>query len=572
MSATATGRKFETIDRGVRAAMAKATQGLSPYAIAAALVDWAVHYAISPGAQMDVAARLMESARRIGLYAAARAAGQKPEPPFDTNGWTVWQKDGLWSELPLDLVRQCYLAITDASLLAATAPRGMEKIDRTRMAFLTRQMLDAFAPHNNPLVNPDIWRQTLAEGGMNLWRGMNNAVDDMRRRAEHQPPAGAEMFRVGHDVAVTPGTVVFRNELIELIRYAPATSGVVAEPLLIVPAWIMKYYILDLSPHNSMVRFLVGQGLTVYMISWRNPTPEDRNISFDDYRTKGVMAALDVISRVHGDQRIHACGYCLGGTILSIAAATMARDGDKRLQSLTLLAAQTDFSEAGDLMLFVDESQVAFLEDLMWDQGVLDTWQMSGAFQILRSNELIWSRIIREYLLGQRDPMTDLMAWNADQTRMPSLMHAQYLRGLFLENRLTAGRFAVGGKVIALRDIDAPVFLVGTEKDHIAPWRSVYKFRLFSDTEVTFALTSGGHNAGIVSEPGRANRTYHIATARHDDKYVDPDTWLAHAERREGSWWLAWAEWLNSRSTPGRTAPPAATAGLGPAPGTYVLG
>jgi polyhydroxyalkanoate synthase subunit PhaC len=564
---------FEAVDRSLRAALARLTQGLSPYALAAAYTDWGVHYLRSPGTQTDVSLRLLESAWRITLYAAARFQGQSAEPPFDINGSTSWQKDGLWSQFPMDIVRQWHMALTDAAVLAAIAPRGMETIDRTRMAFLTRQIMDGLAPQNIFFLNPDLWRQTLTQGGANLWRGWSNAVEDLRRQAEGRPTVGSEAFKAGETVASTPGRVVFRNQLMEVIQYMPTTDLVHAEPILIVPAWIMKYYILDLSPHNSLVRYLVGQGFTVFMISWRNPTAEDRNTSFDDYRTKGVMAALNVISSILPERPIHACGYCLGGTILSIAAATMARDGDTRLCSLTLLAAQTDFSEAGDLMLFVDESQVAFLEDMMWDQGVLDTHQMAGAFQILRSNELVWSRIIHDYILGERSPMTDLMAWNADQTRMPYLMHAQYLRSLFLENRLTAGRFAVEGKVIALRDIDAPVFIVGTEKDHIAPWRSVYKFRLFADTEVTFVLTTGGHNAGIVSEPGHAGRSFHIATAGHSDKYIDPDSWLKHAENREGSWWTAWAAWIAAKSGLEMVPPPdpGRIPSLEPAPGRYVF-
>ena len=296
----------------------------------------------------------------------------------------------------------------------------------------------------------------------------------------------------------------------------------------------------------------------------------------DDYRRLGVMDALDAVSSIVPGQPIHACGYCLGGTILAIAAAAMARDGDDRLASMTLLAAQTDFSEAGELMLFIDESELSYLEDMMWEQGYLDTKQMAGAFQLLRSNDLIWSQMVEHYFLGKDGSMSDLMAWNADATRMPFRMHSEYLRALFLENRLSRGRYAVDGKAVALRDISAPIFAVGTRKDHIAPWQSVYKIHLLADADVTFVLTSGGHNAGIVSEPGHRGRGYQIERLRADGKYLPPEDWAAQAPAKNGSWWPAWHEWLaelddTRQAPPVMGAPKAGYPVLSDAPGTYVL-
>ena len=422
---------------------------------------------------------------------------------------------------------------------------------------------------------PSIRIAPIVPSGANLVRGALNFVEDCERAVSGKPPIGAECYRVGEAVALTPGKVICRNRLIELIQYAPTTDSVGAEPVLIVPAWIMKYYVLDLSAHNSLVRYLIGQGHTVFMISWRNPGAEDRDLGLDDYRRLGIMAALDAISAILPERQVHAAGYCLGGTLLAIAASAMAREGDWRLASVTLLAAQTDFTEPGEIMLFLNETEVAFLEDMMWERGYLDSGQMSGAFQMLRSNDLIWSRMVHDYLLGRRQEINDLMAWNADGTRLPYRMHSEYLRRLFLGNDLAQGRYEVDGRPITISDIRVPVFAVGTARDHVAPWISVYKIHLLTDTDVTFVLTAGGHNAGIVSEPGHPGRSYQIATKRESDMHVDPETWAAATPRRDGSWWPEWAEWLQRQSTCQVPPPPMGAPAVGyppleDAPGRYI--
>jgi len=552
--------------------IARFTGGISPHAEADAWFDWCSHFTRAPGRQLELLALGAVLAARLAALTLGSALPLLKAEPIDHRF-----DDEAWQKFPFLWWQQAFLAQEEWWRSATRPLRGMKARDAERVGFMIHQYLDAFSPSNVPWMNPVVIERTVSERGANLVRGATNLLEDWVRALTMTPPQPNESFKVGETIAATPGQVIFRNELMELIQYNSTTPDVLAEPILIVPAWIMKYYVLDLTTQRSLVRYLVDRGITVFMISWLNPTSANRDVSLDDYRTKGVMAALAAINAVVPDRKVHACGYCLGGTLLAIAAATMARDGDDRLKTITLLAGQTDFSEAGELMLFVDESQIAFLEDMMWDQGVLDSSQMSAAFRALRSDDLVWSKMTRNYLLGERELTNDLLAWNADVTRLPYLMHSQYLRGLFMENRLTSGRFAVEGGVIALKDLRIPMFVVGTETDHIAPWQSVYKVHLFTNNELTFLLTNGGHNTGIVSEPGHRDRHYDIATRKAGDRYVDAATWRSRARRIEGSWWPEWESWVTARSDPQRIAPPSMGAPargivpLCPAPGTFVL-
>ena len=443
------------------------------------------------------------------------------------------------------------------------------------MNFVGRQALDTMAPSNFLMTNPIALKETIREGGVNLVRGALNCATDFGRQLRGERSEAESAFKPGETVAVTKGVVVKRTSLAEIIQYSPTTASVRPEPVVITPAWIMKYYILDLRPENSLIRHLVDAGFTVFCISWRNPTSEDRNVGFDDYRREGVATAIAAALDITGASRVHLVGYCIGGTLAAITAAAMARDNDDRVRSLTLFAAQTDFEEAGELKLFIDDSQLALLEDVMWRQGTLESKQMAGTFDLMRSNDLIWSRMIEHYLMGEPERVDELGAWSSDATRMPYRMHSEYLRKLYLDNDLAEGHFRLEGRLIALQDIRAPVFVVGTERDNVAPWRSVFKIYFLTDTNVTFALVNGGHNRGIVAPPGDVERHFRIATTSAKDPRPDPEAWAAAADTREGSWWPAWFEWLAGHSSR-LVAPPelgAASAGLpplGPAPGEYV--
>lgn len=564
-----------SLDQPLNAALGRVTGGISPTALSQAYIDWAQHLLMSPDKQIELVLKAQRKFLRYIEFSHSACCDPQCAPciaPLPHDKRFAAEE---WQDWPYRLSYQGFLLTQQWWHNATTQVPGVSKHHEQVVSFVARQLLDVVSPANYPATNPEFRKATLESSGQNLVQGALNFVEDWKLALQGERPSAAKQFQIGRNLAVTPGKVIFRNELIELIQYTPASGKVYPEPILITPAWIMKYYILDLSPENSLVRFLVEQGHTVFIISWKNPSVEDRELSLEDYRLFGVMAALDAISAIMPGRGIHGVGYCLGGTLMAIAAAWMAREDDRRLISLTLFAAQTDFTEAGELMLFIDEAQVNFLENIMAETGYLDTKQMAGAFQLLRSNDLIWSSMVNAYLFGERLPMIDLMAWNADATRMPSKMHSEYLRKLFLNNDLADERYVIDGRAISLRDIRIPTFAVSTLSDHIAPWRSVYKIHAQTNADVTFVLSTGGHNAGVVNPPGNAKRSHQIAA--HDDleAYLDPDSWQSQADNHEGSWWPCWRKWLATNSgvlvDPPRMG--AARKGYKPlcdAPGTYV--
>ncbi|WP_084268070.1 PHA/PHB synthase family protein [Azohydromonas lata] len=584
----ATPSAAERMDQAAHAMLSRVSGGLSPISLSLAWADWAMHLAASPGRQSTLA----QQAAKL-LSAAGPAAGPTADAPKRPESDERF-RDPAWEQWPFNVYKNQYKAAC-AWWEQAVQLDGVARHHGHLVNFFTRQWLDAMSPSNFAATNPQVQQALRDSAGQSLAAGSRLLTRDLAEQATKQPGDGEAAaaalpplpYRVGQDVAVTPGKVVYRNHLIELIRYEPTTETVHPEPLLIVPSCIMKYYILDLSPGNSMVRYLVSQGHVVYIISWRNPDAADRDLGMRDYLRSGVMDAMAAVARTSGTRRLHAAGYCLGGTFLSIVAAALAghhaageahplrRQSDiadlPQLQSVTLLATLTDFTEPGELGVFIDDDQLRTLREEMARTGFLSGRQMAGSFQFLGSRDLIWARNVRRYLLGQDDQPNDLMSWNADVTRLPERMHSEYLQSLYLNNALATGRYRVGDVAVALSDLHAPMFIVGTARDHVAPWKSVYKIHLLTDTETTFVLASGGHNAGIVSEPGHARRSYQLASREPGQAYVAPEDYAAGAPAHEGSWWEAWSAWLAQRSGPRVALPPLPKdVALDDAPGQYV--
>ncbi len=553
------------LDRMLHVWQSRLTGGRSPSTVGLAFLDWAAHAANAPFQTAALGRTALAQWQRLARAAMGGETVIAPQPGDDRFAHPAWR------ERPYDLLTQAVLLGEEWWDSVVRSPGGVSGPNERMVAFCMRQWLDLMSPSNVPWLNPEVIEATRTSGGANLARGLSNLLHD---QSATYGGAVTNGFTIGKDLAATPGKVVFRNALIELIQYAPMTATVRAQPVLIVSAWIMKYYILDLSADNSLIAWLVAQGHTVFAISWRNPGSDMHDTSLDDYRTQGVMAAIDAVQAICGDAKIHATGYCLGGTLLTIAAAAMARDNDHRLATLSFFAAQTDFTEAGELQLFITEDQLDFLNDTMQTQGFLSSAQMGGTFQMLRSNDLVWSHAIRDYLLGERDTPNDLMAWNADGTRLPARMHIEYLRGLYLDNDLAEGRFVVTGRPLGLDDIKLPMFVVGAERDHIAPWHSVFKLHHQNDGELTFVLTTGGHNAGIISEPGHPHRHFRIRVRDAGGRTLGPDEWERDTPAEDGSWWLEWNAWLDRHSGGRVDPPPMGPPGFMPlrdAPGSYVL-
>ena len=566
----------DDVSRHFLATLGQWTGGLSPQAFGGAWLNVLARLAAAPGRQAELAGSALRKTLALAQFSGAALTGAAP----NAAGTPYAQRfaDPAWAKFPFNLLAESFLSVSDWAREAVRHVPGADAAAENIVGFTVREGLELVAPDNYLPTNPQLIRQTVDENGRNLARGLRHLAEDIGRTYRGLGPVGVEQYEVGRQVAATPGKVILRNRLMELIQYAPQTDKVHAEPILIVPAWIMKYYILDLSPRNSLVNYLTGLGHTVFMISWKNPTADDRDLAMDDYLSLGVRAALDAVTTVVPGQKVHAVGYCIGGTLLAIAAAELAGQDDERLASVTLFAAQTDFSEPGELAIFISPAQLAMLEAMMWKAGVLDSRQMGGAFQLLRSYDLLWAPSIATYLKGERLGVNDLMSWNADGTRMAYRMHTDYLHQLYLNNDLAEGRYVANGETVSLADVTVPMFVVGTETDHVAPWRSVYKVgRLVRSADYTFCLTSGGHNAGIISGPQHPKRRHRMHTSKAGARLPSPERYLAKVEPAAGSWWPTWAKWLEEHSAGRRVAPPPMGAPkrdlkpLGAAPGEYVL-
>jgi polyhydroxyalkanoate synthase subunit PhaC len=511
----------------------------------------------------------------LDLWASAsrRLAGEQMQPAIEPSPRDKRFSDPEWkSNQFFDFLLQLYLLSTQWAQDLVRSAEGLDPHTRHKAEFYVQQITNALAPSNFVLTNPEVLRETLASSGNNLVRGMKMLAEDIEAghgtlRIRQSDP---NSLAVGVDMAVTPGKVIFQNDLMQLIQYEPSTESVLRTPLLIVPPWINKYYILDLRPEKSFIKWCVDQGITVFVISWVNPDKRLAAKTFDDYMKEGPLAAMDAIEQATGEMKVHTMGYCVGGTLLASTLAWLAEKRRVRVTSATLLAAQVDFSHAGDLLVFVDEGQISALERDMQASGVLEGTKMAMAFNMLRSNDLIWSYVVSNYLKGQPPSSFDLLHWNSDATRMPAANHSYYLRNCYLENRLSTGSMVLDNTLLDLSKVKVPIYNLATREDHIAPADSVLYGSQFFGGPVKYVLSGSGHIAGVVNPPS-ANK-YQFWT---NDKIKDISLadWIKGAEEHRGSWWPHWREWLagiDAEEVPARAVGTGALPPIEDAPGSYV--
>jgi polyhydroxyalkanoate synthase subunit PhaC len=569
----------DPLDLPLKTALVQLASGISPASVGLAYFDWLTHLAVSPSKQAALGSSAWQKSLAWMQYAAR--CGWQPdtphcvEPPPDDKRFSHAE----WQLPPFSAMAQGFLLAQQWWGEATTAVRGVSRHHEDVAAFTVRQWLDMLSPSNSPVLNPQVLQETARSGGGNFANGLANWWRDALAVAAGAKPRGVEEYRPGQAVARTPGKVVHRNPLVEVIQYEPTTAKVRREPVLIVPSWIMKYYILDLTPDDSLVKYLVDQGHTVFVVSWRNPGAADRDLGLDDYLELGVIDTVEAVQQLCPDTGIHAAGYCLGGTLLAMGAAWFGARKVHPLKTVTLIAGQVDFQDPGELGLFMDESQVAFLEDLMSESGYLDGRRMAGAFQLINSKDLVWSKLLHEYQMGAHTPMTALRAWNADATRMPARMHGEYLRRLYMDNQFADGEYRFRGQLINLRNLRVPLFVLATERDHVSPWPSVFKVLRLAHAPARFVLTSGGHNVGVVNPPAgplaHAKASYRWAEHAADEAPADPQAWLATSQQERGSWWTCWNAWLHKHGSPriaARAVPTVRFDGkVVPAPGVNVF-
>ena len=474
-----------------------------------------------------------------------------------------------WQQNPIfDVLKQGYLLAATTLLKTASEIQGLDEKQQRKMIFYLRQFLDAISPTNYTFTNPQVIHEAITTGGKNLVSGMEHLLRDIQ--AGQIKMTDTDAFEPGRNLALTPGQVVYRNKLIELIQYTPSTEKVYSIPLLFIPPWINKYYILDMQPQNSLIKFLVDNGFTVFVISWKNPDASMEDTSFDDYLTLGPLAALDVIKEVTGSPKVNAVGYCIGGTLLSMALPYLKAKKDETVNSATFFVSLQDFTEVGDTSVFIDEPQVTYIEGQMMERGYLDSRSMSTMFNMLRANDLIWSNVVNNYLLGKEPPAFDLLYWNNDGTRMTRDAHSFYLRNTYLENNLIQpNKIILKDVPIDLGQIRQDIYAVGTQQDHIVPWQSAWRITQLASGKSRFVLGGSGHIAGIINPPTKGRGYW-----TNEKPVKSAQQWFESAEHSSGSWWTDWVEWLKPRSGE-QISPP----GMGsekyppitPAPGSYVL-